>query len=203
MRATYQVRAEDDGYFHRVAASRDLEEARGNVLLWRVYVLERTCVLTVALLCQQQRLSSVLQEFIRRQNISPFREFQPRAFLAFAGDDEDGLTASVAQFELALSKAREGESGRFVVRWDVEPGAVLKALAEGEPLSATLASDPHVAFIDRDLPGLFTIERTSLGIAGGSRAIELDTLSTPSIFSPSTLGGVTGLRDRPDHRSRP
>ena len=159
MRSTYRIGADDEAYFHRVSASRDLEEARGNVLLWRVYVLERTCVLTVALLRQRQRLLPMLEEFIRQENISPFREFQPRAFLAFASASEDHLIASVAQFEHALGRAREGDPDRFVVPWSLDPRAILKALAEGTPVTEYLPPEPHVTIVDRSLPGSFAIER--------------------------------------------
>src|SRR5947208_7270731 len=53
IRSNYQVRPDDDAYFHSVSQSRDLEEARGNIFPWRVYVLERTCVLTFTLLKQR------------------------------------------------------------------------------------------------------------------------------------------------------
>jgi hypothetical protein len=162
MRSSYQVGADDEDYFHRVSASRDLEEARGNVLLWRVYVLERTCVLTVALLRQRQCLLPMLQAFIRQENISPFREFQPRAFLVFASASEDHLIASVAQFELALGKVSEGDSDRFVVPWSVDPHTILKALAEGTSVNDVLPPEPHATIVDRALPGSFAIERLDL-----------------------------------------
>src|SRR5438093_1790613 len=85
-RSTYQVRADDDSYIHRVAQSKDLEEARRNVFLWRVYVLERTCVLTFTLLKRRNLLKETLNAFITRQNISPFRETQAPAFLEALSD---------------------------------------------------------------------------------------------------------------------
>lgn len=157
VRSNYQVGAADDAYFHHVARSPDLEEARGNIFLWRVYVLERTCVLTVALLRQRQALAPLLQAFIRQHNISPFREFQPPAFLASLADHPDHLVVSVSQFELALMKVREGDRGSHVVRWQVEPHGVLKSLAEDAPVHAPPAG-AYIARIRHDLPFLFEIE---------------------------------------------
>jgi len=42
LRTSYQPGRDDAPYYHRVAASPDLREARGNIYLWRVWVLERT-----------------------------------------------------------------------------------------------------------------------------------------------------------------
>jgi hypothetical protein len=70
-RSTYQVRADDDSYIRGVAQSKDLEEARRNVFLWRIYVLERTCVLTFTLLKRRNLLKKTLNTFITRHNISP------------------------------------------------------------------------------------------------------------------------------------
>ncbi len=158
IRSTHEVDAAADAYFHRVAASEDLKEARGNIFLWRVYVLERTCVLTVALLRQRRRLDAALQEFIRMRNISPFRELQPLAFLEFLADDADALVVSVSQFELGLTKVREGDSSSRVVHWRQEPRRILKALAENAPIDAESCDGTYLTRLSRDLPYLFDVE---------------------------------------------
>jgi len=159
MRATWAPGAGDAPYYHRVAASVDLQEARGNVYLWRVYVLERTCVLTVALLRRRALLEEALQAFIRQQNISPFREYQPLAFLDFLAGHADPLVVSVSQFELALMKVREGDPGRYVVDWSCDPAPVLHALAQGTPLPQPATPALHRTAIDGKLPHLFEINR--------------------------------------------
>ena len=159
MRASYQPGAGDAPYYHRVAASIDLQEARGNVYLWRVYVLERTCVLTVALLRQRGLLETALQAFIRQQNISPFREYQPLAFLAFLAGHGDPLAVSVSQFELALIKVRAGDPGRHVVDWDRDPAPVLHALAQGTAPPEPGGPEPHRTEVAGHLPHLFEINR--------------------------------------------
>lgn len=159
MRASYQPGAGDAPYYHRVAASIDLQEARGNVYLWRVYVLERTCVLTVELLRRHGLLEDALQAFIRQQNISPFREYQPLAFLGFLAGHEDPLVVSVSQFELALMKVREGDPGRYIVDWSYDPSPILNALAQGLPLPDTADPDLHRTEVHRGLPHLFEINR--------------------------------------------
>ncbi len=158
VRASYSVTDDDDAYFHKVARSRDLEEARGNIFLWRVYVLERTCVLTVSLLRQRRRLGRAVSAFTRRENISPFREFQPLAFLASLANDPDHLVASVSQFELALMKVRAGDAGAYVVAWHTEPQRVLKRLAEDALVQDEACTGAFVTRVSGKLPYLFEIE---------------------------------------------
>ncbi len=158
VRSSYEVQADDDDYFHRVANSRDLEEARGNIFFWRVYVVERTCVLTVALLRRLQQLEPALQAFIRRHNISPFREFQPPAFLASLADHPDHLVASVSQFELALMRVRDGDPTCHIVAWQIEPHEVLMSLAQGAQSNTEPPTGAYTTRISRDLPFLFEIE---------------------------------------------
>src|ERR1044072_176035 len=129
IRSNYEVGPDDDSYFHKVSQSRDLEEARGNIFLWRVYVLERACVLTFTLLKQRNLLKPALDAFITQNNISPFRETQPPDFLEALSAHEDALVASVAQFELALWKARQGDPATYTVSWSVEPHIILNNLA--------------------------------------------------------------------------
>jgi len=159
MRTTYQPGADDAAYYHRVAGSPDLQEARGNVLLWRIYVLERTCVLTIELLRQGDLLEDALQAFIRQENISPFREYQPLAFLEFLAGHADPLVVSVSQFELALMKVRDGDTGRHIVDWSYEPGPILQALAQRAPLPDRADPDLHRTEVSGELPHLFEIKR--------------------------------------------
>src|SRR5215831_8867509 len=94
-RCSYEPREDDDPYFRRVAQSRDLEEARKNVFLWRIYVLERTCILAFTLLKRRNLLEAALSAFIAGHNISPFRETQAPAFLEAMSSHPDRLVAAV------------------------------------------------------------------------------------------------------------
>jgi hypothetical protein len=158
-RSTYHPSAADDEYIQRVAGSKDLKEARRNILMWRFYVLERTAVLTVTLLQQRSLLTEMLNAFIAQSNISPFRETQAPAFLEMMSRHPDPLVASVAQFELAFLKVREGASGPYVVRWAVEPHSVLDCLARNKPLPGDVPAGTYQTLIRRDFPGYFQIVR--------------------------------------------
>lgn len=158
-RSTYQMRADDDPYVHKVAASRDLAEARRNIFLWRIWVLQRSCVLTFTLLKQRKLLEEAVRDFIARHNISPFRETQGPAFLEGLSTHADPLVASVAQFELALVRVKQGDTRTHSVDWHLDPHPVLHALAEDLPLDGRSAQGSYRTHVARDLPHLFEIVR--------------------------------------------
>jgi hypothetical protein len=157
IRSTYQVGDGDDAYIQRVATSKDLKEAQRNIFLWRIYVLERTARLTFNLLKKRRLLEPVLSSFIARHNISPFRETQAPAFLEELSCHSDGLIASVAHFELALNKVREGDPRRYAVLWSVEPHGILNSLAKDLPLEDDAPEGIYQTLVSCDLPYQFQI----------------------------------------------
>ncbi len=161
-RSTYQVGGDDEAYIHKVAQSRDLEEGRRNIFLWRVWVLERTAVLTFNLLKRLCLAEEAVGVFMRQSNISPFRETQTPAFLEAMSGHPDSLVASVAQFELALLKVKQGDSGSYVVPWNHgEPLAILNSLARDVPFESSAGEGAYQILISGDLPSQFKV--VSLG----------------------------------------
>ncbi len=156
-RDTYWVGADDDAYIRKVAQSKHLEEGRRNVLLWRTYVLERTCALSIRLLRHRNLLEETLKTFIARTNISPFRETQAPAFLEALSVHSDGLIASVAQFELSLMRVKQGDPRSYLVSWNIEPHSILHSLARNTPLEGEIAEGAYQILISRDIPGQFQI----------------------------------------------
>ncbi|HXP70760.1 MAG TPA: hypothetical protein VOA88_15870 [Candidatus Dormibacteraeota bacterium] len=156
-RGTYRLFSDDDNYISRVAQSNHLQEGRRNILLWRIYVLERTCALTVTLLRQRNILEETVSAFIEENNISPFRETQALAFLDVLGRHNDHLIASVAQFELALIKVKQGDSCSYLVSWSVDPSVILYSLARNIPLEDEVQEAPYQVLISRDIPWMFQI----------------------------------------------
>jgi hypothetical protein len=163
-KSTYQPDANDDAYIQRVAQSRDLEEGRRNISLWRVFVLERTCALTFRLLKHKNLLQETLAAFIAGNNISPFRETQAPAFLEAAGNHPDRLISSVARFELALMKVRQGDPGTYVIDWAVQPHTVLHSLAKDVPLPDDIPAGSFQTVISSAIPGdlrIFSLPSTA------------------------------------------
>ena len=156
---------DDDTYIQKVAQSKDLEEARRNIFLWRIWVLERTCFLTFTLLKQRHLLEETLSSFIRQHNISPFRETQAPGFLETLSSHPDSLIASVAQFELALIKVRYGDRGSYEIPWNVEPHSILNSLARDLPLEENPREGAYQILVSRDLPSRFQIVSVERSVA--------------------------------------
>ena len=78
-------------------------------------MLERTAVLTFRLLKRRQLLEPAVDAFMMQDNISPFHETQTPEFLEAMSAHPDLLVASVAQFELALRKIKQGDPDRYVI----------------------------------------------------------------------------------------
>jgi hypothetical protein len=157
IRSTYQVNSHDDAYMQSVARSKDLEEAWRNIFLWRVYVLQRSCVLTFRLLKRRQVLDEAVSAFIAQRNISPFRETQGPAFLEMLSGHPDAIIASVARFELALNKVRQGDSRSYTIPWNVEPNSVLNSLAKDIPIEDSVPEGRYEIVVSCDVPSLFQI----------------------------------------------
>jgi hypothetical protein len=158
-RNTHLIHADEDAYIRAVAQSKQLAEGRRNIYLWRVYVLERTCTLTVNLLRRRKLLEETLEVFIMQQNISPFRETQGPAFLERLSQHDDRLIASVAQFELALMKVRQGDTNSYVIPWNVEPHEFLHSLACNIPFAENIPAGDYEIVVSGDVPGQFRISQ--------------------------------------------
>jgi hypothetical protein len=72
---------------------------------------------------------------------------------------DDALIASVAQFELALMKVRQGDSSSYTVSWNVEPHSILNSVAKDLPLDDCVPKGQYQILISRELPSLFQIVR--------------------------------------------
>jgi hypothetical protein len=157
-RSTYQVSQDDDPYIHQVAQSKDLEEGRRNIFLWRIWVLERTAVLTVNLLKRRNLLEQAVAGFMKQCNISPYRDTQTPAFLEVMSADPDPLIASVAQFELALIKVKQGDLRLYTIPWNcADPVAVLNALARDLPFDDDAPAAVCQILVSHGLPGHFQV----------------------------------------------
>jgi hypothetical protein len=158
-RSTYEVTSDDDAYIREVARSRDLAEGKKNIALWRVWVFERTCALTVNLLRRQNILNKLVEDFIASENISPYRETQAPAFLEWLAKSEDDLVASVAAFELALIRVREGDQHTYKISWKVEPSYVLHCLAKDGPFETEMIAGQYESIVASSIPGHFSIRK--------------------------------------------
>jgi len=163
-----------DSYMQKIAASRDLKEAKHTVFLWRSYVLARTAPLTFNLLKQRRQLRSEVDLFIASHNISPFRETHAPAFLRQVSRHADPLVARVARFEMLLQNARNGDSTRRRLRWQGDPRSLLSKLASGvEALADDVDDSVYEIVFGADIPGYFEIFDLSMEFSARGAALDV------------------------------
>lgn len=140
-----------------MAGSPNLLLAQEIVYLWRVYALERYCLLTTCLLRSRDRFEQTVRCFIRDQTLSPYKEQLGEMFLISLCQDADRLAASVAQFELALTKVKRGDRREYLIAWEVDPLAVLENLLAGRPADQAAARGSYHILVARRLTNLFQV----------------------------------------------
>src|SRR5581483_27099 len=99
-----------DPYIQAVAASPHLDLLRGVILEWREFDVERSCVLTAALLQRLGIFKEVVHDFAGLQPISPFVEKLGEAFLDYASAHPNRLVGCMAQFERAILRVKRGSA---------------------------------------------------------------------------------------------
>jgi hypothetical protein len=147
----------DDAHLREIARSENLKVVHDIILLWQIYVLERSCPLTTALLKRRSLFVETVRAVGSRMSVTAYREKQTLIFLEEVSRHEDSLIRSVAQFEYALLCARQGDPQRRRIRWEVDPAAVLSALIGNLPLPETPLSRPCEIVVSPELPDYFQI----------------------------------------------
>jgi len=155
--STSQVSAGDDPYIQAVAHSEHLQVVQDVIHWWRVYDVERSCVLTTTLLKQRGRWDETIGSFVRQRTSTPFIEQLGTMFLETLCGHDDVLIASVAQFELALMNVKQGDAKDYLVAWAYEPYAVLASLLTDRPVDEVGARGAYRTIISRHLPQLFQV----------------------------------------------
>jgi hypothetical protein len=121
------------------------------------HALEQYCPLTVGALRLVGAWAADLGDFaVRSQALSHAGDSEAR-FLAEAAGHAHRLVASVAEFEAAMKKVREGHTEDHVVGWNYSPNRVLATLRDGEPLDLEAARGSYWTIIAHDVPGHYHV----------------------------------------------
>ncbi|MFN7997839.1 MAG: hypothetical protein U0Q18_29740 [Bryobacteraceae bacterium] len=124
-----------DPYIQAVTRSPHLELLRGVILEWREFDVERSCVLTAALLQRLGIFKDAVRDFAGVRPISPFIEKLGDAFLEYASDHSNRLVSCTAQFERAILSVKRGSACEYVVDWPCDPRPVLNGEARPDSTS--------------------------------------------------------------------
>jgi len=149
----------NDPYLQCVERSRELAVVREVAIWWRTYHVERTCFHTARLMNRLGLLGRAVAEFYSRAAASPFAEEVGRQFVAEMTGHSDPLVASMAQFEAALLKVREGSARRYGIEWDRNPNDVFRALEKGGELPESEGMPCYYIEVAADIPDLVCCTR--------------------------------------------
>jgi hypothetical protein len=128
IKGTYSPSDADDPYLRQVAASRGLAIAREVATFWRLYDMERYCVLTSRLLKARGVYEETVADFVQTHALSAFINEVGESFLLSLAESEDPLLSEVASFELALTRVKRGDSSSYTLDWQHDPAQVLACL---------------------------------------------------------------------------
>lgn len=148
---------EDEPYLHLVQHSKHLKVMQSIIFLWRAYEIEQYCIFTAALLRRKGLFDEAIQTFIEKKSLSPFIERLGLMFLEEMSNHSDTLIASLAQFELALLRIKQGDVATYVIEWDYNPYYLLEELLHNTPSEELCRTGSFRTILSKDLPGLFQV----------------------------------------------
>lgn len=162
VKGAYQPTRKDDPYIHAVAVSPHLKLVQQIGMLWQIYVLERSCPLTTAALKQRGRYLETVRDFTRRADTTAYRETQASDFLNQMSRHDDRLIREVAQFERALTGAKQGQQAEQAILWQHSPYVTLHALLNDLPLPDETPTTYEVV-VSAAIPDLFRVNALENG----------------------------------------
>jgi hypothetical protein len=121
------------------------------------HALEQYCPLTVGALRLVGAWAVDLGDFAVRSRALGTAGDSAAWFVAEMAGHSHPLVASVAQFEAAMKKVREGHTEDHVIGWSYSPNLVLAALREGERLDMEAARGSFWTIVAPDLPGYYHV----------------------------------------------
>jgi len=159
IKGTYHASERDDPYLQAVDGSDHLEMVREIATWWRIFDLERYCILTARLLKQREEYEITVDRFVKTHTISPFINELSEAFLEDLGGSEDRLLGEVALFELALTRVKRGDPSTYTLDWEHDPVAVLTGIVNGIAFEEDETSETYRVTVSANLPGMFSISQ--------------------------------------------
>jgi hypothetical protein len=133
------------------------------------HALEQHCPLTVGALRLVGAWASDLGDYAVRSRALGLAGDSAASFLTEMGGHTHGLVASVAQFEAAMKRVRDGSPEDHVIGWSYAPNRVLAALRDGEPLDLEAAGGSYWTIVAPDLPGYYHVLAASQTENGSGR----------------------------------
>ena len=134
------------------------------VFLWRAYDLEHYCVLTAKLLKRNGIFDETVCAFIQNMSNSPFIEKLGITFLEEMSHHNDPLIASLAQFEAALLRVKQGDPATYTIEWRCDPYRLLESILNNSPFDGESQYSEYRTIVSSETPGLFHVIPVTLNI---------------------------------------
>lgn len=158
IKGAYTPAASDEEYLQRLEGSSGLSMVREIVAWWRAFGLERTCILTSRLLKRLGRFEEAVSTFLLRPGSSSQNKRNAVDFFEMLAEDGDGLVASLARFEAAMLRVKQGDSATYVIEWGHEPMAVIDSLLHSTSPDLAKVRGRWRTIVTRSEPELFRVE---------------------------------------------
>lgn len=153
----------EDPYVRRVEGSHRLAVVRTIATRWRMYQIEAQCRYTSRLLKRLGSFEARVARHFSKFDCSPQIDELSAQFLAAEAAAKEPLVRAVASTELALLRARMGESGVTDTHWDRNPDLVFRALEAFEQMPASEATH-YLLRVGRDLPNFLECVRVPTAV---------------------------------------
>jgi hypothetical protein len=157
-RATGETR---DPHLEEVARLPELVLLRDIAVWWREMAVDANCVWTAGLLRKYGIFHPLVESFYCNANVSPYVELASEQFLARLSGHDDPLIASLAQFELAVMKVRQGDTQEHRIAWDRNPDEVFVCLKSASDVPPTDPDWSYITYVSQQIPDLVRCDRVA------------------------------------------
>jgi hypothetical protein len=184
-----RTQAFEDPYVRRVMVSHRLTVVRTIAIRWRMYQIEAQCRYTSRLCKRLGIFESRVERHFSEFDSSPHIDELSAQFLNAQSDAVEPLVRAVAATELALLRARAGQSDVVETRWDRNPDLVFRALENFEQIPPSEDAN-YLLRIACDLPNfleclrLSTTESDGVPRHGTAAKINLQAWSCEPVRAP-------------------
>lgn len=144
-------------YFHFLRNSASLNLIREIAVWWRAFQLEKYCPLTAGILKSADKYEQVVEKFYSKNNVSSFIEEAGNSFLQFVSENSDRKEIfSMASFELALFKVKNGDPNTYYINWEIDPYLLMHNILSGEKIPER-NGEIYFTKISKDIKGYFEV----------------------------------------------
>lgn len=147
----------EDSYIKTIQESHQLRTLHKIIDLWRTFDLQSYCPITAAFLKRQGIFEAEIEACKNLSHESPFIENLCMHFLDLMAQSSSPYLASLARFERAVLRVKQGDAKTHVTKWTCNPYALI-AYALGQGQTPPLQVGDYKTVVAKDIEGGFRVE---------------------------------------------